>query len=175
MTPASRRLARARRLSLAQLFVVGDVRAHDFDGGGIRPVLVVLITSEPPTTAYRPTYAPTTTAVYEAAKVRDESWQQRTRTFFLATVLWIPVYGWCLVVAVLACVFFTFAWLSAEATVEWLPARKPVTKHPWWVEEDYGGRSGALKWTKTSASRSASQSRLAGSRAEQYSLLHQLG
>ena len=136
-------------------------------------VFVFLITSEPPTTYYAPSYAPSSYVVREATVRRSESWEKRTRRFFAATILWIPIYGWCVAVSLLACIFCVFAWLSAEATVEWLPARKSrAVKHPWWVEEDYGGRSSAFVLKRETIAGAESRSRLAGSRAEQYSLLH---
>ena len=140
----------------------------------VSTVTVSVETSEPPTHVYAPTYAPSSATVLAEARIRDETWQERTRKFFKATILWIPIYGWVVVAALLGCLSCSFAWLSQETTVEWLPARKQAGKHPWWVEEDYGGRSAAFDWRNMNGARAAyASARLAGSRAEQYSLLRE--
>lgn len=137
-------------------------------------VAVATLTSDAPTTAYAPTYAPTTETALEATRREEETWRQRARRFFATTILWVPVWGWLLACGLLACLSGVFAWLSHETSVEWLPAKPPPGKHPWWVEEDYGGRSSPFDWRHSETSRAAyASARLAGSRAESYALLRE--
>ena len=96
-----------------------------------------------------------TETALEATRREEETWRQRARRFFTTTILWVPVWGWMLVCGLLACLSGLLAWLSNETSVEWLPAKPPPGKHPWWVEEDYGGRSSPFDWRHSETSRAA--------------------